>query len=436
MDFSCLKERGRKKFSPYDAGFKGLDSYFWASQHLLEAAHTGDVETKPESPLAGAASSSDLDNFCSSQTSSFYAVAKRWHPESRGDQTVMKLLNSWACDDAGGCPQDGDAVRGAAPALPHRGAPAKHGKTDGLRREGASEVLKFKLKTPRLCSKQAPGWRGGCSSAGQAEPPLSEGGRDARGRRGGGGWGSLRGRGCRDRGVGGHWGNGGCRDRGTPASLTCAVGSSLTAGPGRTPPTPGQCREAARPPLPGQGGVSSHLEEPGEPLFGNFPRAPGTRPVPLAALPRRQHGPPAPPGASGLRGPGGAEQGQGMGTFRSAQSPAGRNRGQEPCPRAASSPVPWPQRPRVSWPGSGWGGARSPQRGWGRAVARLGHWLAALWGNPAQNPRQVRLRLTKQTLHSQKAHKAWRETRSWLCFCWTHSGRYSVPTAAWLHLLM
>lgn len=58
MDFSCLKESGINKFSLYHAGFKGLGSYFWGSQHFPETVATGDVETKPKSPLAGAASSS------------------------------------------------------------------------------------------------------------------------------------------------------------------------------------------------------------------------------------------------------------------------------------------------------------------------------------------------------------------------------------------
>lgn len=92
--------------------------------------------------------------------------------------------------------------------------------------------------------------------------------------------------------------------------------------------------------LPGQGGASSHLEEPGEPLVGNFPLLREARPVPLAALPKAERGLPPPRGASGLQGPGWAEQGQGgqagvareeerMDRFRSARSPAGRNRRQE-----------------------------------------------------------------------------------------------------------
>lgn len=122
------------------------------------------------------------------------------------------------------------------------------------------------------------------SGAGRA--PLSEGGRDARGRRGEGrGGGSLREPGAAVTGRHGHH---------SPA----AAGTPLTAGVSRitarrdAAAPPGQCREAAGPSLPGQGGASSHLEEPGEPLVGNFPLLREARPVPLAALPKAERGPP------------------------------------------------------------------------------------------------------------------------------------------------
>lgn len=76
MDFSCLKESGINKFSLYHAGFKGLGSHFWASQHFLETVATGDVETKPESALEDAEASSSHAVFYPLPTQVIFAQVK------------------------------------------------------------------------------------------------------------------------------------------------------------------------------------------------------------------------------------------------------------------------------------------------------------------------------------------------------------------------
>lgn len=143
------------------------------------------------------------------------------------------------------------------------------------------------------------------------------------------------------------------------SSLTAAV--SKISAPGGTGP-PGQCREAARSPRPGQGGASSHLEEPGEPLLGTFPPAPGSAGHSLGCAPKGRTR--AGPSSRRLRAAGGRagiarehREELRMDTFQSAQSPAGRS----DAPKPPSWLGPWPQGPYVSGSKDGRSGRQGGQ---------------------------------------------------------------------------
>lgn len=92
MDFSSLKQKQH-----FFADDKGLVSHFWHLQQINTFSKQRVLKPNPNH-LAGAAPSPHevphLGNFCSSQISSFHTAAKQWHPDSRGDQTVMKRLKS------------------------------------------------------------------------------------------------------------------------------------------------------------------------------------------------------------------------------------------------------------------------------------------------------------------------------------------------------
>lgn len=82
MDFSCLKRK--QHFFSND---KDLVSHFWHLQQINTFSKQRAQEMLKPNPnhLAGAASPPHVGNFCSSQISRFYSVAKQWHPESKGD---------------------------------------------------------------------------------------------------------------------------------------------------------------------------------------------------------------------------------------------------------------------------------------------------------------------------------------------------------------
>lgn len=169
------------------------------------------------------------------------------------------------------------------------------------RREG---IRSAKIKNSTARFKTRAGVARWVFLGGADRPPLSEGGRDARGRKG------EVGESLRERGA--------AVTEGHRHHSPAAAGSSLTArvsqisAPGGAGPS-GQCREAARSPLPGQGGASSHLEEPGELLLGTFPPAPGSAARSLGCFPKDRTR--AAPSSRRLRAArsGGAEQRDGQG---------------------------------------------------------------------------------------------------------------------------